>query len=307
MTKVGKIFVILNLVFSLVVGAFVLVVYMAQAHWAHENNELTTKLKAAEASNVAYQQERQKLVDYLAADAETAKLVGFSQDDKPEDKLGKIKTALTNSSNSIKQLEAAVKQKSDDLVAERDKTAKADAVVASSKAELEIRQKEVADTRDRLKKQSDDIAKMLKDLNTAKGESVDAKLQAKALLDRNLQLEKDKDSLARDLQRMVASGASLAAVKPKDLNPPAENVEGKIKEVGSSGLITITIGSDAGLAKNQTLEVYRLNEQSPEQSRYLGRIKIVEVGATEAVAQPVGKPVAPFQRGDDVGSHILGG
>jgi hypothetical protein len=307
MTAVGKTFVILNLVFSLFVGAMVLVIYLAQAHWAAENRDLTTKLTAANASNQAYQDELKKVVDYVQSDADLAKTAGFDKDDKPAEKLTKVSTALKAATTTIEKLKAEVKQKSDDLVAEQDKSAKADAVIASSKAELDIRQKEVADTRDRLKKQSDDITKMLKDLNKAKDDMVSAQLEANGLRDRNMQLVKDKDQLAHDNLKLLAGGPTAVKAGPNAANPPAENIEGKIMEVGASGLVRISIGSDAGLSKNHTLEVYRLNEQSPDQSRYLGRIKIVEVSATEAIAQPVGKPLAPLQYGDTVGSHILGG
>jgi hypothetical protein len=79
-------------------------------------------------------------------------------------------------------------------------------------------------------------------------------------------------------------------------NPPPGKLDGVIKKVDeSSGLVTISIGSDAGLAKGHTLEVFRL---AP--AKYLGRIRIVDVTATEAVGKPVMKMHAPVQQGDHV-------
>jgi hypothetical protein len=192
------------------------------------------------------------------------------------------------------------------LAAEKLKTSKSDALVTSAQSELKKRQDEAESTRALLKKQDGDIAKMLKQMTEMKDKQVSAELAAKAFQDRNTQLVNEKDMLARDNQRLVSSGANPNAGKVKDVNPPAENIEGLIREVGASGLVRITIGSDAGLAKNHTLEVFRLNDKAPDQSKYLGRIKIVEVGATEAVGQPMGKPAAPFQPGDQVGSRIGG-
>ncbi|HEY7311021.1 MAG TPA: hypothetical protein VH643_16775 [Gemmataceae bacterium] len=93
----------------------------------------------------------------------------------------------------------------------------------------------------------------------------------------------------------------------KPRNPPAENVEGLVKRVEeSSGLMTIGIGSDAGLAKGHTLELFRLDAETPSKSKYLGTVRILEVKAKEAVAQPVGRLASPPKAGDRVASRILG-
>ena len=80
-----------------------------------------------------------------------------------------------------------------------------------------------------------------------------------------------------------------------------------VSEVDPSGLVRITIGSDAGLVTGNTLEVYRLNTLVPDQSKYLGRIRLIQVRNTEAVGQLMGKPTAPPQAGDTVSSRIVGG
>jgi type II secretory pathway component PulM len=97
-----------------------------------------------------------------------------------------------------------------------------------------------------------------------------------------------------------------APAKDQSSNPPAKYVHGVVKSVDSAGLVQISIGSDAGIAKGNTVEVYRLNAKAPEQSKYLGRIKIVGATATSAVGQPMGKMVGTIQVGDQVSSRILG-
>jgi hypothetical protein len=87
-------------------------------------------------------------------------------------------------------------------------------------------------------------------------------------------------------------------------NPPENNVEGLVKSVDASGLIKISIGSDAGLAKGRTLELFRLNPQSPKQSKYLGTIRILEVEAKESIAQAVGRLVDKPKTGDRVTGNI---
>ena len=71
-------------------------------------------------------------------------------------------------------------------------------------------------------------------------------------------------------------------LKPNAPNRPIENVQGHIRQVGSNGLVLISLGSDAGPCQGQHVEVYRLNTQTPELSKYLGRIKITEVTAKGA-------------------------
>jgi DNA repair exonuclease SbcCD ATPase subunit len=308
MTALGKTLVIVNLVFSVFVGAFVVVVYMAQAHWAAVNKELDDQNKVLKASVSAYQTEVTKNDDYARADAELGKAAGFKADDAAADKLRLVKDALKAARDDADKTRADLKRATEDLAQEKQKTQQVEAVVKTDEGELKKHQDEAEISRKRLQEQATQIAGLLDEKNKYRDQAVAATLAQKSLQDRNMQLEKEKTDLARDLQRMVANGGGTltAGTKPRDVNPPAEDVEGLIREVSPGGLVRLTIGSDAGLAKNQTLEVYRLNDKAPEQSRYLGRIKIVEVSASEAVAQPVGKPTAPFQVGDQVGSRILG-
>jgi hypothetical protein len=87
-----------------------------------------------------------------------------------------------------------------------------------------------------------------------------------------------------------------------DKNPPAENVEGQVTKVDAkTGLVTLSVGSDAGLATGHTLEVFRLNP-----AKYLGTVRVLEAKPREAVAQPVGRLLAPVQQGDKVANKIQG-
>jgi hypothetical protein len=83
---------------------------------------------------------------------------------------------------------------------------------------------------------------------------------------------------------------------------PPEQVEGFVRKV-QDGLVQISIGSDAGLQKGHLLEVYRL-KPAP---RYLGQVKVIEVRAGDAVAQPSGRLPEPIQVGDRVASRIQAG
>src|SRR5262249_28416957 len=85
-------------------------------------------------------------------------------------------------------------------------------------------------------------------------------------------------------------------------NPPPEQVEGLIKGVDGEGLVKVSLGSDAGLTKGHTLEVFRLKPKPA----YVGTVRILEVTATEAVGRSVGRMRTPPQEGDHVISTLRG-
>jgi hypothetical protein len=84
-------------------------------------------------------------------------------------------------------------------------------------------------------------------------------------------------------------------------NPPAKDVEGVIKRVDTgSGLVTISIGSDAGLVKGNTLEVF-VTAPTP---KYRGTIQVLDTNHTEAVCRPVVRMLGTLQVGDRVASRL---
>ena len=68
-----------------------------------------------------------------------------------------------------------------------------------------------------------------------------------------------------------------------------------------SGYLTISIGSDAGLSKGDTLEVYRLKPEAA----YLGTIEILAVRSDQAVAKPMSRARGAIRVGDRVSSKIV--
>ena len=316
MTAVGKILVFFNLIFSLVVGAFVVTVYISQTHWVAEYNDLKKRHEVDDANIAAYQKEIKDANDYTKsfsdkylADPDLEKAAGFKASDDLDVKLKKIKEVVKASLADAAAQKAAADKSLADLTASQKKLTASDALHTSDQAEVAKRQAESETTRKLLKDETDKNLQYVKDIGKEHDQMVAWKIRAESAELRKGELEKENDRLARDNQKLVASsGGSLALNTKKDnVNPPLDSVEGLIREVSPSGLVRLTIGSDAGLTKGNTLEVYRLNTQVPDQSKYLGRIKIREVTATEAVGEPMGRPTAPLQPGDQVSSRILGG
>jgi hypothetical protein len=101
------------------------------------------------------------------------------------------------------------------------------------------------------------------------------------------------------LHRFWKSGTADSNAK----NPPASGrIEGEVTEVDEkSGLVRIeTNGSDLGLAKGHTLEVYRTNPKPV----YIGTIRILDVAPGIAVGRPGGKRQETIKKGDKVTSRL---
>ncbi len=316
MTAFGKILVFFNLIFSLIVGAFVVTVYISQTHWAAEYNDLKKRYEVADASNVAYQAELKKASDYaksfndqVLGDGDVKKEVGYTDADDQATKLKKIKAFIKATRDENDEQKSLAKKAREDLAASAQKLTAADAALTAKNAEVEKSQEEAKQNRALLAAETKKNLDMVTVLGKARDDAVAQGILAKSAQARMQQLAEENDRLAKDNQKLIQNGGTTLGPSRKTDAPnrPTENVQGHISQVGSNGLVAISLGSDAGLAKGNTLEVYRLNTQAPEQSKYLGRIKITEVTATGAVAQPVGKPAGPMQVGDQVSSQILGG
>jgi hypothetical protein len=289
MTAVGKILVFFNLIFSLIVGAFVVTVYIAQTHWAAEYKDLSDRYAVSEASNAAYQNQQKQIDGDAAA------------------KVKKFEDALKAAVADAQAKGAAADKARDELSDVKKKIDASDVVLASARAEVDKRQEESEATRKLLKDETDKNLQMVKDIGKEHDQMVAWKIRAESAELRKGELEKENDKLAHDNQKLTVNGGpALASMKKDAPNPPLDSVEGLVSEVSPSGLVRITIGSDAGLVKGNTLYVYRLNTQVPDQSKYLVQIKIIEVTATEAVGQPINRPSAPLQRGDTVSSKLGG-
>lgn len=91
-----------------------------------------------------------------------------------------------------------------------------------------------------------------------------------------------------------------AFLQSKPADPSAKNedpIEGKVTRADGD-LVTLSIGSDAGLVKGRELSVFRLGDKP----RYLGKIKLVEVMAKTAVGQALktDKMTGKIEVGDEV-------
>jgi hypothetical protein len=87
-------------------------------------------------------------------------------------------------------------------------------------------------------------------------------------------------------------------------NPPKDSVEGAVTSIDEkAGMMLVSIGSDAGLQKGHTLEVYR--KMGDKEYKYLGTVQIEEVQPTRSVGKFVRPPNVPPAVGDRVSSKFF--
>src|SRR5205823_4385912 len=149
-------------------------------------------------------------------------------------------------------------------------------------------------------KRLDDQAKNVEDFRQR---AVKAEIDNKSLSSRNNELLAVIEGLEKDIIRIKNSPGSGGSAPSQMLtaNPPPGDVSGRVKNYDpTSGLLTITVGSDAGILKGHTLQVYRLEPNG----QYVGVMRILEVRPNEAVGKMINKPRAPVQVNDKVASKI---
>jgi hypothetical protein len=292
MTIVGKILVFVNLVFSLIVGGLVIVVFATRANWQDAFAKQKALYEAADADR------RQLVADLKAAkqqydDAMTARTR------ERDDALTARDTAKKEATTAVAELNE-IKKKQDALSADNT------AVLAATG----LRTEQVKELVVNLAKARDDLRIQTRKTELEKALRVRAQIDAKTFQAQAEKLEGEVRELAKDLARKQLGPGTTTVVARKrgEDNPPAENVQGKIVSTDPTGdLVRISVGSDAGLQPKHTLKVYRL-DPIPENSKYLGTIEILSVRPHEAVGRPVKRPAFPLRAGDRVAARIsIGG
>jgi hypothetical protein len=275
----GKILVFLILALALVQAALHVMFHVTQTNWQKSTEAAVALSRAAQSDSEQYQRERND--DRDKANKEMADL--RLQMKKVEDTLAEAQTKNV----------ALTKQLAD----ERDKANKGDANLGAAQIGSQRRQEEVKRLEDTLKDRDTRIKELVDSNNGLRDRAVAAEIESKSLKERNAGLMARLQESEKEIIK-VRNGTAAGTLSAK--NPPPENVEGLVTKADASGLVTLSIGSDDGLQKNHTLEIFRL---SP--AKYLGTVRIISVTPHEAVAQPVSRPLGPIQQGDRVASKIL--
>jgi len=281
MTFVGKILVIVIMVFSLLFLGMSTVAFVTAVNWKAETD--AQKKKVADLSS--------KVRDLTAAVDAAKKDAAKAQDVQKAE---------------IAQIEGRNKSLEDDK-----KTAEAE--VTAARAKLEVAQ----ETASRALAEAGENFKETKQLREQKSEvekQANAyKLQQTELNDKIRENErqiKTLDANNKDLRDRVArlstllrkNGLSDDITTVKGIESPPV-VQGEVARVNAANSqVEITIGSDDGIVAGHELFLFRTKPQP----QYIGKIRILSVDPDQAVGQVIGRPVngIKIKEGDIVSSTI---
>jgi hypothetical protein len=286
MTVLGKILAILNLVLSLAVGAFIVMTYVARTNWHAAYVSMQNQVKVSQADAQAFKKDMEQVR------GEKAQL---------QEQLDKQKAAADKEQQ---MLTAQINDLGEKLKRTGEENAKHVSAQSSAGAELQRREKEVEYLHKLMADRDAQLTKKDAQVTQMRAAMVEAQINFNAEHERNERLLQENERLSKDNRqiRQVSTSTSLRSEAPKK-NPPPEDIEGSVKAYDSrSGFLTLNVGSDAGLARGNTLEIFRT---LPEPA-YLGMIQIMQVRPNEAVAKAVERLRSAPQAGDRVSSNILG-
>ena len=288
MNVLGKVFVIANLIFSVVAASLIMVVYATRTNWHARYLEMENQAKLAKSNTDAYWE----LVNKTKVE-EKKKL------DTSENNLAtalKEVRALTDKNNALQENLTKGTAAYDKLVQENSAIA---LVSKRLQEESELVRKQLAASNARNVEQEKEKA-------TLRNRAVEAEIAAASQKERNELLLEENERVTKDLAKAksaVASGGRTGGSGGNTKNPPLEDLDGVVEQSNpKDNLVTISLGSNHGLQKNHTLEVYRLGTDP----KYLGTIRINDVRADKAVGSSIQRPLAPIQVGDRVASRIGG-
>jgi hypothetical protein len=309
MTTFGKILAVFNLLLSLGLVALCVFIYMARVNYGPVVVKLQSNLTASEAAERAHKDRADKLD--TAQQALNAKLQGIANAQPADTVQVRVDKAVAENKllvDQVKTLTATIDALKANVRIETDKNSANDATVKAHQLEVAATLNEKIQLKTQLQKEIQNNTKLQADVTDAREKQVRAEIERDTLRDLTKQMEERTQDLVKELtltkkalltgNTNTVAGTAAALNAP---NPPAFAVDGKVMEV-REGLVEISIGSDAGLAKGNTLDLFRLTPKS----QYLGMIRLITVEPTKSVGQIVGKSAGAPQRGDNVASKILG-
>jgi hypothetical protein len=305
MTVFGKILTFVILVLALAQAALHVMFHIQQAKWAeaYQKADNNTKMAVAETES-------------LRAEVERLKQERDTQVAKKQGEVDTLTGQLDQAQKGILEKEATIARLNKQVNLQGAQSQLDQANITRHKQEMD-KMNEGLVSRDK------QIRELLTSNNQYRDETVKAKIEANDYKGRNEQMVEMVKEMQQEIVALktrspgggiggpVASVPGAPSGTPGSApsgamtfkNPPSANIEGLITMTDpSTGMVTISVGSDAGVVKGNTLEIFRLNPP-----KYLGTLRILEAKPNEAVGKPVGKPLGQIMQGDRVASKILGG
>lgn len=287
MNLVGKIFVVLIFVMSLVFMSFTMAIYATHKNWrdvvmneqvaADKPLGLSHQLRNEQTRNKELNEQMEKL--RLQYDGEkAAKTQAIA---KLATELEAAKAELAN----IEKIKAKLDESSREAVAAMNSTQANSTDFRKERDDLRVEILQAQKDRDAHFKE---VVRLTDELNQA--------------INDKEQLRKRTEDLGKDMVKADEVLRKFGLDKNKDYSSVPPIVDGVILATPGAGLVEISIGSDDGLLKGHQLEVYRA---SGGQSTYVGRIEVVKTAPDKSVCRIDPKfQNSNMTKGDRVASKI---
>ncbi len=264
MNWLGKVFVVIILIMSLVFMGLAMAVFATHKNWQQVSVDLKKKLTDSQSENTRLQTEHNRRVEEL----EREKVAAEQQGAKSEAERVSLAERLALLQTELDGL----KQNQRNHIAAVASTQKINEALAGEVTELRTRIRNTMQDRDKLFKTALDATE---ELHKANNEYNTAR-------ERNEQLTKQTAGMTAV---MTAKGID-PNTDPTGVVPTVEGVVSRIERKAGSQMVEVTIGSDDGLKVGNLLEVFRGD-------KYLGRIEIIHTSPDKAV----GRVDRKFQQG----------
>jgi len=281
MTFVGKILVIVIMVFAILFLALSSVVFVTEQNWKDRVSALIV--------------ERDNLK------AETGRLTA---------EVGSQKTQVSLAQSDLNTAKQKFASEMKDIV---DQNTRRQAEITAQRTAVETALQETAKAQGEAQARIDEALVLRKNLETVQNQRDEFKLQ-KTDLDQQILLLKRELEVAQNNNKNLREKVNVLRTSlrknnlsddPADIagvsSPP--NVEGQVTAVdGSNQRVEISLGSNDGILVGHEFHLYR-TEPTPE---YLGKIKITSVDVQQSVGRVIGKTLygKKIQKGDHVSNKI---
>lgn len=281
MNLVGKIFVVLIFVMSLVFMTAAVFTYATHRNWRDQvlnpDSGYQSKLKAAKEQNTKLTAERENLQTILEKEKTNRRAA-----------LAKLENEIVE----LKNQRDADQKKLDGLT--KSSREAIGALQALQDAETSLR-KEVETIRDQKRKAEQDRDAAMKTVVERTDE-----LQQQALTVKSLNAR--YKTLVDDLTRAKSVLQRFNLDPNRDYSDVPPDVDGVVLASLGNGVIEVSIGADDGLRKGHVLEVFR---QAEGVNKYLGRVEVIQAAPEKAVCKTVpGMQKGTIQVNDRVASKL---
>jgi hypothetical protein len=264
MNWLGKVFVVVILIMSLVFMGLSMAVYATHKNWKLASESLNSQLTAANAEKAALITAHNRRVEDLEREKTSATQQAV--------KLEAEKVALDEHNKQTQAELDGLRQNQREHIAAVASTQAINQTLTTEVGGLRQRIRDEQQTRDRVFKTALDATEQL---HQAAGEYQSARERSEQLI----------KQVAGMTTVMRAEGID-PATEPGSVVPTVEGVVSQIRRTAGAQLVEVTIGADDGLKTGNTLEVSRGD-------KYLGRLEIIETSPDKSV----GRVNRNFQQG----------